>query len=528
MLRSLITERPKKLGILIKKISSLPILLIVVLILSIISCKQEPKPAKLRPNILFLMTDQMQGRVLDPDHVCQTPNLDSLAQRGARFTQAYTPNPVCSPARASLMTGLLPHSHGVVQVTHCTPDDQSVLREKPHWAQRLLAAGYRTGYFGKWHVERSNDLQRFGWEVNGYLGSDIYSHEAERLGATPPRKGEIPFENLTGGPEGYPRDLLYAISEKPRALTGDVSVALAQKFLNKATEQEQPWLCFVSILEPHDPFVTSREAYERYDVASIPVPPNWNDPLDNRPGYYRKAARAFNHLTEKEKKEAAAAYFASITEIDTKFQTLIDLVESKGQLDRTIIILTSDHGELLGAHGLYMKNAGAFEEAYNVPLIMAGPGIANGAVSEARVGLQDLAPTILDLVGLETIGAPDSRSFEPVLKNPEKNDPDYSTGYAEYYGTRYWLSQRILWDGPWKLVWNGFDFDELYNLDEDPYELQNLSEDPAYQNRLRLMMTKAWEKVRETNDWPLLNATYPGLRVAPFGPKILDSEATSP
>ena len=101
-----------------------------------------------RPNILFLMTDQMQGRVLDPGNPCRTPHFDRLAARGVRFPRAYTPNAVCSPARASLMTGLLPHSHGVLEVTHCVDDDQCNLRtEHPHWAQRLQAAGYRTGYF---------------------------------------------------------------------------------------------------------------------------------------------------------------------------------------------------------------------------------------------------------------------------------------------------------------------------------------------------------------------------------------------
>src|SRR5690606_12243037 len=122
------------------------------------------------PNLLFLMTDQMQGRVLDPAHPCITPNFDSLAARGIRFTRAYTPNAVCSPARASLMTGLLPHNHGVLCVTHTVDEDQAVLRkEHPHWAQRFVEAGYRTGYFGKWHVERSNELAQFGWQNQGEL-----------------------------------------------------------------------------------------------------------------------------------------------------------------------------------------------------------------------------------------------------------------------------------------------------------------------------------------------------------------------
>ena len=123
-----------------------------------------------RPNLLFLMTDQMQARVLAPGHPCQTPACERLARLGVRFERAYTPNAVCSPARASLMTGLLPHNHGVLEVTHCVDEDQCRIRpDKPHWAQRLRDLGYRTGYFGKWHVDRSEDPTLFGWEVDWSL-----------------------------------------------------------------------------------------------------------------------------------------------------------------------------------------------------------------------------------------------------------------------------------------------------------------------------------------------------------------------
>lgn len=121
-----------------------------------------------RPNILFLMADQMQARVLEPGSPCATLNADRLIQRGVRFTRAHTPAATCSPARASLMTGVLPHNHGVLWVTHNVDPDQGMLREEyPHWAQRLKEAGYRTGYFGKWHVEHSNEPGRFGWDTDG-------------------------------------------------------------------------------------------------------------------------------------------------------------------------------------------------------------------------------------------------------------------------------------------------------------------------------------------------------------------------
>lgn len=466
-----------------------------------------------RPNILFLMADQMQGRVLAPEHPCQTPVFDQLAARGVRVTRAYTPNPVCSPARASLMTGLLPHSHGVLQVTHCVDDDQCVLRtEKRHWAQCLTEAGYRTGYFGKWHVERSNELAGFGWQV-----SDLSTRPAEGRGAAAPAGPSLALAE----PEGYAPSLLYGVVDRPAAERGMGTVTRhAASFLEEALASAQPWCCFVSVVEPHDPYVTSREAFARYDVDALPVPPNWDDDLAGRPGLYRKSARAFAAMTERQKKEAAACYYASITEIDAQFGRLIAMVEAAGQTENTLVVLTSDHGDFLGAHGLYTKNISAYEEAYHVPLLVAGPGVASGVVSNARVGLHDLGPTLTELAGVAPFATPEARSFAPALRDPAGRSAEYRQGYAEYFGTRYWLTQRVLWDGNWKLVWNGFDCDELYDLEADPYEMHNRVDDPASQGRMREMMAAAWRVVQATGDHALARAGYYSLRLAPFGPGI--------
>ena len=176
-----------------------------------------------QPNILFLMTDQMQGRVLDGSNPCKTPNFDKLASRGMRFTRAYTPNAVCSPARASLMTGLLPHNHGVLWVTHTVDDDQGMLRsEKPHWAQRLSGSGYKTGYFGKWHIERSGELDRFGWgvfataaneslpEITG-LGARL--RELELKSKASVNASNFSVEMNLDQPEGYSNSRFYGVTD---------------------------------------------------------------------------------------------------------------------------------------------------------------------------------------------------------------------------------------------------------------------------------------------------------------------------
>ena len=477
-----------------------------------------------RPNILFLMTDQMQGRVLEPDHPCQTPNLDRLAARGVRFRRAYTPNAVCSPARASLMTGLLPHNHGVTDVIHCVDEDQSNLRtDKPHWAQRLREAGYLTGYFGKWHIERTDDLSRFGWDVDGGNRSQRYQAKQREVNGRAAGKETFLLRKTNDLPPGYRRTPLYGVTtRRPEERRIAVAVELAEEFLREAIGGERPWCCFVSINEPHDPFIAGEESFRRYDVDAIPLAPNVHDNLEGCPGIYRKVAATWADLSDRQKREAAACYYALISEIDAMYGRLLSLLERTGVLEKTIVVFTSDHGELLGAHGLYTKNYSGFEEVYNIPLILAGPGIARGAVSEARVGLHDLCPTLLELAGLPPIENSDSRSFAPAARDPERESGSYRQGYAEYFGTRYRLTQRVIWDGDWKYCHNGFDFDELYNLKDDPYEMRNLAADPAYAAQVRLMLGLMWRRIKETGDHVLLNTHAPILRAAPIGPLMIE------
>jgi len=159
-----------------------------------------------------------------------------------------------------------------------------------------------------------------------------------------------------------------------------------------------------------------------------------------------------------------------------------------------------------------------FEEVYNIPLIISGPGIEQGVVSEARVGLHDLCPTLLELAGAVTIGAPDASSFATALGDRTGSAGEFTQGFAEYHGGRYRLTQRVIWDGAWKLCWNGFDFDELYHLADDPYEMNNRIDDADADEQLRRLMKYAWQVVADTGDAALLNSHYPILRLAPYGP----------
>lgn len=475
-----------------------------------------------RPNVMFLMTDQMQAEVLSDGHPCLTPNIDRLIKSGVRFSRAYTPNAVCSPARASLMTGLLPHNHGVLEVVHCVDHDQCVLRdEKPHWASRLAEAGYKTGYFGKWHVERGLDLSRYGW--GEFYASDVPETRRKSValsgGAKP---AEYLLKKNVVNPEGYAEQVFYGVQDRPVAENGmRYFIERGMDFVTSAlADGAAPWCCFVSVAEPHDPFVCGKAAYDKYDVDALELPPNGSDELADRPGLYRKLQAVHRDMTDREKREARACYYASITEIDEQFGRIVNLIDKAGQLDNTIFVVTTDHGELLGAHGLFCKNVSAFEEVYRIPLVISGPGIPRGVVSPARVGSHDLCPTILDLLGLPPIENIDARSFAPVLRDPARA-AEFDTGFAEYHGTRLRLTQRVYWEGDFKLVLNGFDVDEFYDLKNDPGEMKNLIDTPDMQPRIRALAAKAWRIVEQSGDHALFRSHYPAIRAFKYGPNTL-------
>jgi arylsulfatase A-like enzyme len=424
-----------------------------------------------------------------------------------------------------MMTGLLPHNHGVLQVEHCVDDDQSVLRvEHPHWAQHLSSAGYLTGFFGKWHVERTNRVEDFGWQVNGTDLSSSY-----RALGQGPAKGEeklLQEENLVRYetlPRGYSPVMHYGVTDVP----GDrrpfgIITQMAGEFLAKATKESQPWVCCASFAEPNTPLIAGREAFESYDIDAIRLPENLHDDFSDRPNWYRRQQEIFDGITPREWQECRAVYYALVSELDQQCGKLIDQLEVANALENTIVVIVGDHGRYLGAHGFDAHNFGPFEEAYNIPLVMSGPGFARGKTTKALVGFQDLGPTLLELTGSQPIDVPDSRSFAPVLTDPEGTEENYRLGYAETHGTRFTLQQRILWQDHWKFVFNGFDYDELYNLQEDPHEMHNLARDPDQQERIESMMKEIWRIIRDTNDRALLETHYAPMRIASIGPTVLD------
>ena len=470
-----------------------------------------------RPNLLLVITDQQRADTVEPGGPCQTPHLQALAAAGTRFDRCYAPNPICSPTRASLFTGMLPHTHGITDVTHAVDATQADLTPgMPFWPRRLRAAGYRTGYFGKWHVERSERLQDFGF--------DTFETEL-RLTGVQGHDGPL-SPRIAVRQEGYREFLLAGVhdgaaAEAPEARLVDLGIG----FLEEATrDPERPWALVVATEAPHDPYLAPRELYERYDPDATLLPANFRDDLAGRPAVYGRIRSAWDDLTEREVREAIACYYATCTLLDDQVARLLAALEASGQADDTVVVFCSDHGDYLGAHGLFLKGVPAFEEAYRVPLILRGPGVPEGRAVAAPVGLIDLGPTLMRLLLDEDYPA-HGHDLAPYLsRHLGDGDPATATGeaFAEFHGQRLRYTQRILWRGRWKYVFNGFAEDELYDLVADPFEGTNLAADPVHAETLRAMAARLWGIVRDTDDRTLGDAQYGMFRFAPVGPEAAE------
>ncbi len=463
------------------------------------------------PNLLFLITDQQRADTIEAHTTCQTPNLDKLAAAGSQFLRCYTPNPICSPTRASLMTGLLPHSHGMVDVTHAVPTYRASFDAKlPVWPQALQKAGYRTAYFGKWHVERSNKLENFGFETY-----EVEQYQ-QKLGLVEV-EGELAVQRLVQQ-KGYRDFLLYGVSDAGVETLPEYQMySDGIRFLQQAAaDRERPWALFISTEAPHDPYVALRRYYERYHLNDISPPANFDDDLADRPGIYRRIQHVWDDLTWEDFAKATACYYANCTMIDEQIGRIMATLETLNMTENTIVVFTSDHGDYMGEHRLMLKGIPAFEGVYRVPLILSGPGIPAGRQVREVVSLLDLAPTLVQLTTGDVFPG-HGRSLLPLLQGRE----NYwrSEAFAECHGQRFNYTQRVLWRGDDKYIFNGFDEDELYDLAADPHEMHNLASDPAQRPVLESMSARMWEIMHQTGDSTMTQAQYGMFRFAPVGPE---------
>jgi arylsulfatase A-like enzyme len=477
----------------------------------------------MRPNILVFMTDQEQGAVLHPSHPCITPNATKLAQEGVFFHNAFCPTTHCCPSRATFMTGLYPSRHGIYNnVFNPSAIHEGLFDGVKMFSELLSESGYNLTYAGKWHVSAMEDPSDREWEqleITSGKGTQHYIpieqfrtrqfDETRRWGqVVRPGWGNFvvfdSYESPTAN--GYEDHPDYAV------------VKAGIDALPRLAAQDEPWFLFIGPVGPHDPFIAEKRFVDMYNLADIPLPPNYHDDLSDKPAVYRRMREQFwSQFTDDEVRDSIRHYWAFCTMEDMMFGEVLAALEATGQADNTLVLRLSDHGDYCGAHGLYLKGIPAFREAYNIGMIARFPkGIANPGREDHRfITLADFMPTFLDLAGVEAPYPLTGRSFLPILRDqPVEWD---NTFYTQFNGVELYYSQRIVVTETHKYVYNGFDFDELYDLKADPHEMKNLAKDPAYNDIKRSLVRKMWRFAEKENDALIFNP-YGTLAFAPWGP----------
>ena len=488
-------------------------------------------PTTQPPNLLFLIADQQRADTLAPGSLCQTPNLQRLAARGTRFESCYAPNPICAPVRASLFTGLYPHNHGMVDNPHTVESYRADLKPGlPFWPRDLQQAGYQSAYFGKWHVDRSLRLENFGFaeydtEEGAYQGYRLYRRQMGLPDKAPP-----PLDTITVDHKGYKPFVLSGITpEPPEAMLEHYVYSRGIQFIEEqaARQSQQPWALVLSTLAPHDPYIVPRQYYERYDPRLIPQPASFHDDLAGCPVIYRRIQQVWDSLEWEHYARAIASYYAFCSLVDDQVGRVLAALEQTGQAENTLIVYVSDHGDYMGAHRLMLKGIPAYDQAYRVPLLMAGPGIPQGKTITQRLNHLDLAASMLPLLGVAQTTpqgssdyAVEGRSILPLLGDDPQEQVDWSSQlFAECHGQRFAYTQRILWWQDYKYVFNGFDQDEFYDLAKDPDEMHNRAQDPNVRPVMEEMAARMWEVMHRTGDSNMTDAEYGMFRFMPVGPR---------
>ncbi|MFQ6098259.1 MAG: sulfatase-like hydrolase/transferase, partial [Armatimonadota bacterium] len=456
-----------------------------------------------------------------PGSPCEMPNAQRLAGEGVRFEQAYTVAAHCCPARASFMTGLFPSHHGVFNNV-CNP---TALRRglKPGcrtWSEALADEGYRLSFTGKWHVSSLEGPQDRGWKPFGRVTAAEWNPRPTWARPAPTREQRAAnLLDAIGIPrDGWPDVLLAGARKGTIENTSEYrETADAVEELESLANGRRPWCLYVGWGGPHDPYVIPEPWASTYDPDAIELPPSYGDDLADRPAIYRRHKQLWDRLSADDVRSATAYYRGYCSMLDHLFGMILDALDATGQAENTIVVRTSDHGDLVGAHGLFLKGIPPFEEAYNVPLIARWPaGIRRpGRDVRSIVQIMDVGPTLLEAASAPNLEPCDAQSLMPILRDQEA-DGQRDELYCQMNGVELYYTQRIVRAGRYKYVFNGFDFDELYDLAADPFERVNLINDPSLDTVRKGLLARLWDWARRTDDF--IDNAYPTVGLVPIGP----------
>ncbi len=423
-----------------------------------------------QPNFLIIVADQLAAQALPAySHpLVQAPHLSALADKGVLFENAYCNSPLCAPSRAALMSGQLPSHTGVY-------DNAAELPASiPTFAHYLRALGYQTCLSGKMHFVGPDQLH--GFEER--LTTDIYPAD---FGWTP--DWETPDERVS-----WYHNMASVIQAGPCVTTNqldfdeEVTFHAVRKIYDLVRSADgRPFCLTVSLTHPHDPYVIAHEYWDRYDHAAIepptvaPIAAEQLDPHSRRMRWM--CAMDEQAPTEAQIRNARHAYYGAISYVDDKVGEVLRALRATGLDANTIVIFTSDHGDMLGERGLWYKMS-FFEWAARIPLIFHAPQRFAARRVTQNVSLIDLLPTLVDLAHGAPVTATDGHSLVPLLNGDSDGWPDVTL--SEYLAEGVIAPCLMIRRGNYKYIFNEFDPPQLYDLHADPHELNNLAGQAAY------------------------------------------------
>ncbi len=428
-----------------------------------------------RPNILFLFADDQRADALgcSGNKYIRTPNIDQLANNGVRFSHSYVMGghhgAICAPSRAMLMSGKsLFHVY----------DRLAGVQTMPAYFAKY---GYETFGTGKWHNEKSAFEATFQKAKNVMLGgmSDHFN---------------VPCNDM--GPDGK------LVPADKKGFSTDLFAGAAKEFLVDYSKgkRENPFFCYVAFTAPHDPRSPRTDYIGMYPDESIPVPGNFKKlhPFAFDDLVVRDENLAPWPRTPEIIQSSLADYYALISHLDAEIGDLIKTLKDKGLFENTILVYAADNGLAIGSHGLLGKQS-LYDDCMNVPLIISGPGVPKNQVTEALVYLFDLFPTLSDLCHLPAPAGIDGKNLAPVIRGEAK-------GVRNSLYTSYKNTVRAVRTDEWKLIrYPRRNYTQLFNLRNDPLEINNLAAAPECKVKVDEMMGLLLEGYKATNDTANMN-----------------------
>ena len=432
-----------------------------------------------RPNILFILTDD-QGYIdtgAYGNQVVNTPNIDRLAAQGTTFTQVFNQGSwspaVCAPSRAMINTGR--------NLYHTGMNDEAVKGSArpayPLWGETFRQAGYETFMTGKWHVSKGALLRSFSKGKAVFTGGMTHNHY---------NAGMVDIDSKTGTlSEVYPS------GKHTSELIADAAV----EYLQESSDSDKPFMMYVGFLAPHDARQSPQEFVNKYPAEKIPLPENFmlQHSVDQGDFWVRDEILLDIPRNGKEVQGFIGEYYAMVEHADVQIGRILDALEASGQLDNTVVIFTADHGLAVGRHGLLGKQ-NQYDHSVRVPFIVAGKGVPEGKKVRGNFYLNSLFPTTAEMAGIQVPNSVQAESFLPVLHGKQDQVHQYIYGAYRHY-------QRMIRDDNYKLVYYPLiGITQLFDLNKDPNELNNLAAYPEHAERLANMQNALQAEMQKLDD----------------------------